>query len=283
MAKLQAKPLTVPDEVREFQSGCVEIFDLGDAVFGRMIFQPGWRWSEQVKHIAGTELCEYHHLGIVMQGRFHVQMADGAEFEIGPDTAFEIPPGHDAWVVGDEAFITIDFAGMRSFGRSAEDLGERVLATILFTDIVDSTMFAERLGDSRWRELLTRYYERTQWELDRFRGRLVTQTGDGVLATFDGSARAVRCAVALRDAAPDVGLRIRVAVHTGEVELVRDNVRGVAVHAASRILGLAQAGEILVSGTTHDLLAGSGLRFEDRGRHELKGLTNERPVYALVG
>jgi class 3 adenylate cyclase len=280
--RLQRKSISSPDETRPFPNGHVEIFDLDEIVVGRTVFEPGWRWSKDVKPIAGTPLCQYHHMGFVLKGVFHVEMEDGTSLEIGPNDVFEIPPNHDAWVVGDDPWITIDFAGMRSFARTAEARGERVLASILFTDIVDSTALAARYGDRRWRELLAEHNERARFELDRFRGREIATTGDGMLALFDGAERAVRCAAAMCDRVADLGLSIRAGVHTGDVELVPGNVRGIAVHTAARIMALAVPGEVLLTGTTRELLAGSGLRFEDRGRHELKGIEGARDVYALV-
>ena len=281
MARLQAKSLATPDEVRSFQNGRVDIFDLGDIVVGRMVFEPGWHWSEQVKAIAGTELCEYHHIGVALSGRFHVVMADGTESDIGPQTAFEIPPGHDAWVIGDEAFVTLDFAGMRTFGMPAEATGERVLATILFTDLVDSTAMAEKIGDNRWRKLISDHNDRARFQFATFRGREIKQTGDGFLVLFDGTARAIRCAAAIRDSVAELGLQVRAGLHTGEVELVPNDIRGVAVHTAARILAMAAPGEILVSGTTYELMSGSGIPFLDRGSHELKGLTGVRSLFAV--
>ena len=280
MARLQRKDLSKPDEVRSFGLGKVEIFDMDDVVVGKTVFEPGWRWSEQVKQIAGTELCEYHHLGFVLSGRFHIVMKDGTEMEFGPNQAFEIPSGHDAWVVGDEPWITLDFAGMRSFARAVAVSGERILATLLMTDIVDSTVTAERIGDASWRDLLASHNERVRFELDRFRGREVTTTGDGFLALFDSAERAVRCADAICSGASELGLMIRSGIHTGEVELVPNNVRGVAVHTVARIVALAAAGEVLVSATTRDLLAGAAVTFEDRGTHQLKGLSGARAIYS---
>jgi class 3 adenylate cyclase len=281
MARLQRKSLAAPDEVRTFNNGRVEIFSLDDLDIGRTVFQPGWRWSNDVKPIAGTESCQYHHVGIVLSGRLHVEMADGLSLEIGADSAYEIPPGHDAWVVGDEPWVTVDFAGMRAYARSAVASGDRTLGSILFTDIVDSTATAERLGEAGWRTLLRDHNDRVQFELDRYGGRLVKATGDGVLAMFDGAERAVRCAAAASAAAAKLGIAIRAGVHTGEVERVPGDVRGLAVHAAARIMSLAGPHEVLVSGTTYDLVAGSGLEFDDRGKVELKGLTGPRAIYAL--
>ena len=281
MARLQRKSLATPDEVRTFNNGRLEIFSLDDIDIGRTVFQPGWRWSNDVKPIAGTDSCQYHHVGIVLSGTLHVEMADGLSLEIGPDNAYEIPPGHDAWVVGDEPWATVDFAGMRAFARSAVASGDRTLGSILFTDIVDSTATAERLGEAGWRALLRDHNDRVQFELDRYGGRLVKATGDGILAMFDGAERAVRCAAAASAAAARLGIAIRAGVHTGEVERVPGDVRGLAVHAAARIMSLAGPHEVLVSGTTYDLVAGSGLEFDDRGKVELKGLTGPRAIYAL--
>jgi len=282
MVRLLRKHLDQPDEVRSFTHGRVEIFEIGDNIVGRTVYEPGWRWSVDVRPIAGTDLCMYHHLGYCLTGLIHVVLEDGTSLEIGAGEAFEIPPAHDAWVIGDEPWITVDFAGMRSFARPVVGSGERILSTILFTDIVDSTAMAVELGDAAWRELLSRHNEKGRFELDRFRGREIDTTGDGFLALFDSSERAVRAGAGICMAAKELGLQVRAGIHTGEVELVPGNVRGVAVHLAARVMALAGPSEVLVSGTTHDLLAGSGLVFEDRGLHELKGITGARQVFALA-
>jgi class 3 adenylate cyclase len=281
MARLQARSLGAPDEVRTFPNGRLEIFQLDDVIIGRTRFEPGWHWAEHVKPIAGTSSCQYHHLGVCVSGRLGIRMDDGTTFEVGPNSVFDIPAGHDGWVIGDETWETYDFAGMRAFGR-AVDPDERILASILFTDIVDSTATAERLGDGRWRALVSELNERSQFEIDRHRGRLVKTTGDGVIGLFDSSERAVRCAALLHDDAERLGVSLRAGVHTGEVELVPGDVRGLAVHYASRVLALAGAGEVWVSSTTYELLAGSSLRFEDRGERELKGISGKRRIYALA-
>jgi class 3 adenylate cyclase len=281
MARLQQKSLSAPDETRTFPNGKLEIFELDDVVVGRTVFEPGWRWSKDVKDIAGTPSCQYHHLGVVISGTLHVEMDDGLTLEIGPDSAFEIPPGHDAWVVGDEAWITIDMAGMRSFARPTVGTGERILGSILFTDAVDSTATLARVGDPAWRDLLRRHNELAQFELDRYRGRLIKGTGDGLLALFDGAERAVRAASAIAMGSAAIGLPIRAGIHTGEIERIPGDLRGVAVHMAARVMGLAGPGEVLVSATTRDLLAGSELEFEDRGSHELKGLPGPRQLFAV--
>ena len=158
---------------------------------------------------------------------------------------------------------------------------DRVLATILFTDIVGSTELATRLGDIHWAELLDEHRLLVRRELDRFRGREVDTAGDGFVATFDGPARGIRCAVAIRDALGPVGLQIRAGLHTGEIELRAEGIAGVAVHISARIEAQAEPGEILVSRTVVDLVAGSGIGFVDRGSHPLKGVPGRWDLYGL--
>lgn len=157
---------------------------------------------------------------------------------------------------------------------------DRVLATVLFTDIVDSTARIAKVGDGSWRELLAKHDAMVRRELGAFRGHEVNTTGDGFLATFDGPARGVRCALSIVRAARDLGLEIRAGVHTGEVELDGNAVTGIGVHIAARVAALAQGGEVLVSRTVRDLVSGSGLAFEDRGRHTLKGVPEDWQLYA---
>jgi class 3 adenylate cyclase len=159
---------------------------------------------------------------------------------------------------------------------------DRVLATILFTDIVGSTRLAAEHGDRAWRELLERHHALVRSELARFRGREVDTAGDGFLAVFDGPGRAVRCASAAVRSVQSLGIEIRAGVHTGEVEVVGDGVRGIAVHIGARVSALASASEVLVSSTVRDLVAGSGLQFEDRGSRELKGVPDPWRVLALI-
>jgi pimeloyl-ACP methyl ester carboxylesterase len=159
---------------------------------------------------------------------------------------------------------------------------ERMLATVVFTDIVDSTKTAAELGDQRWREQLERHQKTVGKALERFGGRQVKNTGDGFLATFDGPARAIRCARAILDSSEEEGLRVRAGVHTGEIEVMDDDIGGMGVHIAARVSALAGPSEVLVSRTVKDLVAGSGLEFDERGAHELKGVPDTWELYAAA-
>jgi class 3 adenylate cyclase len=279
---MQRKSLDLPDETRELPHGRTDIWNLGDFVVGRITFEPGWRWSNDVKPIAGTEWCEYHHLGLMMEGVLHYITPEGLEMEVGPGMVYEILPVHDAWVVGDDPVVQFDFAGMRTFALPAAARAERILGTLVCTDVVDSTATAERVGPSAWASMLANLNAESRRQVDKFRGRVVGTTGDGIIAMFDGAERAIRCGAAISRAGAGLGFGLRVGVHTGEVELLSDDVRGVAVHILSRVTGLASAGEVLVSGTTRDLVADADLRFEDRGLHELKGVEGARQLWALL-
>jgi class 3 adenylate cyclase len=282
MARFQHKRLDQPDEVRPYPSGRTEIFELDDFVVGRMVMEPGWRWTHDVRPIAGTDRCMYHHLGYCVSGQLHIELQDGTTGVISKGEMFELPPGHEAWVdEGGEPWIAIDFRGARSYARPLSAGADRILATVLFTDIVDSTEQLRRMGDTAWRDVLGQHNELVKFELDRYRGRLIKQTGDGAVALFDGAARAVDCAAAITARVSTIGLQIRAGLHTGDVELVPEDVRGVAVHLASRIMDEAAPGEVLVSGVTRELLAGSHLTFESRGLHRLKGIDGERELFAL--
>jgi class 3 adenylate cyclase len=189
--------------------------------------------------------------------------------------------GADHWPLPDpdlvgaiEEFVT----GSRSEHR----LDERVLATVLFVDVVDSTRYASELGDRSWRSALGRFEEAVRRALADYDGKLESTAGDGVLATFDGPARAIRCAVSIRDVVRRSGLEVRSGLHAGEVVKHGDGVAGLAVHIGARVAALAGAGEVLVTRTVRDLVAGSGLAFEERGEHELKGVPDVWALYAAV-
>jgi class 3 adenylate cyclase len=192
-------------------------------------------------------------------------------------------PGDDALSFGPEAASELDeieefLTGARPAWRS-----ERILATVMFSDIVDSTARAAEMGDRRWRDLLGSVEAEVGRELSRFRGRAVKTLGDGFLATFDGPARAIRCATSIRDTArARFGLEVRSGLHTGEVELIGDDVGGIAVHIGARVGSNAGPGEVLVSGTVKDLVVGSGIGFEDRGERELKGVPGRWRLFAVA-
>src|SRR5262249_37935722 len=166
-------------------------------------------------------------------------------------------------------------------GHLAESEPDRVLATVLFTDLVSSTPQAAEMGDRQWRNLLATHDALVRSELDRFRGREIKSTGDGVLATFDGPGRAIRCACAIRDALGALGLQVRAGLHTGEIELRGDDIAGIAVVIGQRVSAHAGAGQVLVSRTVADLLAGSEMKFEYRGEHELKGVPGTWRLFSV--
>jgi class 3 adenylate cyclase len=275
----QTKNLAAPDETLSFPKGSAATVRVGDLVVGRLEQQPGWRWSEQVKPIAGTASCQFHHIGVGIAGAAMIRMDDGTELLISAGDVFDIPPGHDQWVVGDEPAISIIWGGWRGWGK--QPIGERILTTMVFTDIVGSTDLAARIGDAAWDQLLEQHNARVREILERHRGVEMNTTGDGFLAIFDGAARAVLAAAEMAEKVRDLGFEIRAAVHTGEVEIVPGNIRGLAVHEAARILALANSSEVLVSSTTRELASGPDLTYEDRGVHKLKGVPTERHVFAL--
>ena len=192
-------------------------------------------------------------------------------------------PGTD-WPVwaGEQTGLNAAIDSFLSDTRESEAALDRVLATILMTDIVGSTKLAAELGDHRWSELFKRHHHQVRSLLARFRGREIDTAGDGFFATFDGPARAIRCAEAIVASVRTIGLEIRAGVHTGEIEIVDETVRGIAVHIGARIAAVAGASEVLVSSTVRDLVAGSGLKFDDRGTHTLKGVPEEWHLYGLA-
>ena len=247
-----------------------------DAVaFMRMAFEidvrdvvPAVKTPTLILHRVGDQVC-------------HVENARWLVAEhrrCSPRSSFRVPtmlPLIDADDILDEIqeFLT----GVR---EPAEP--ERVLATVLFTDVVGSTEKARELGDRRWRDLLDRHNEIVRRDLERFRGREVDTAGDGFFATFDGPARAIRCARSIVADVQSVGLEVRAGLHTGECELAGDQVRGIAVHTGARVASLAGAGEVLVSSTVRDLVAGSGIEFAERGVQSLKGIPGEWRLYAVA-
>jgi class 3 adenylate cyclase len=280
MAPFDIKNFDQPDELIEFDHGTVREVSIGPLLVGHTVFDPGWRWSTHVKPLAGTELCDFRHVGYIISGCLHFVTVEG-EAELVAGDVYEIPAGHDAWVVGDEPVVNIDFQGLVGWGKPAEP-GERMLTTLLFTDVVESTALAERLGDAPWKRLLAAHRDDVRNLLERYRAVEVDTAGDGFFARFDSPGSAVRCASGVVASASRLGLEVRAGVHSGEVEVVGRELRGVAVHLAARIMGAAAPGEVLVSATTRDLVAGAGLEFQERGTFELKGISGTRTLYALL-
>jgi pimeloyl-ACP methyl ester carboxylesterase len=209
----------------------------------------------------------------VDEGRYVAERIPGSTF-------VELPGADHLMWTGDADALLDEVEGFLTGVRRGPD-PDRVLATVLFTDVVGSTETATRVGDRAWRSLLERHHQVVRRALARWRGREIDTAGDGFLATFDGPARAIRCAVAATEGIRDLGLEIRAGLHTGEVEMAGGDVRGIAVHIGSRVAGLAGPSEVLVSRTVADLVAGSGIVLADRGEHELKGVPGTWLVYAV--
>ena len=209
--------------------------------------------------------------------------------ESGRDLAHRIPKAklveldssdHSPWGSGFDAIIQAiqNFLGQVQYSP----VSDRVLATVLFTDIVDSTQLAADLGDEKWSDLLEGHHNAVRRELEIYRGHEVKTTGDGFHATFDGPARSVQCATAIRESTRRLGLKVRIGIHTGECEIRGESLEGVAIHIAARVSGMAAGGDILVSRTVKDLVAGSGIEFEDFGIHALKGIPDEHQLYKVT-
>jgi class 3 adenylate cyclase len=209
----------------------------------------------------------------VDEGRYVAERIPGSTF-------VELPGADHLMWTGDTDALLDEVEGFLTGVRRGPD-PDRVLATVLFTDVVGSTETATRVGDRAWRSLLERHHQVVRRALARWRGREIDTAGDGFLATFDGPARAIRCAVAATEGIRELGLQIRAGLHTGEVEIAGGDVRGIAVHIGSRVAGLAGPGEVLVSRTVADLVAGSGIVLAERGEHELKGVSGTWLVYAV--
>ena len=197
-----------------------------------------------------------------------------------PDARYVELPGADHYPWFDDQDTILDQIHEFLTGHQPVPELDRVLATIMFTDIVGSTARAAEIGDHQWKDLLAQHHAIVRKELSRFRGREIDTAGDGFFATFDGPARGVRCAMSIRDSIRSVGLEIRAGLHTGECEIMGTSVGGLAVHIGARVAARADASEVLVSSTVKDLVAGSGISFEDRGTHQLKGVPDEWRIFA---
>jgi class 3 adenylate cyclase len=282
VADLRRKSFEHPEETLRLPGIDETVVELGGFTVAKVVQAPGWVWSRDMRPLIGAgDYCEARHVGLVVSGRWGARMRDGTTMEFGPDDVFDVPPGHDGYTIGDEDCVIYEFSGVRSFIRPRAVFADRVLATVLFTDLVASTEKAVELGDAAWRELLADHHVLTRGLLERFHGREVEVTGDEVLALFDGPGLAIRCAAAICDATRSMGLHVRAGVHVGEVELVGAAVRGVTVHEASRIMSVGGADEVVVSEMARSLAEGAGLTFDDLGMHTLKGLEPPRRLYVL--
>jgi len=270
------KNLGNPDESIRFPGISEDLVEIAGMTVARTVQNPGWRWSTDMQPLVGGEWCEARHIGVVISGRLGALLRDGTALEYGPDDVYDIPPGHDGYTIGEEPAVMIEWSGMRALAGAQSEFHDRILATLLFTDLVESTTTLVRVGDVSWGELLALHHQAARSEVERFRGRIVNTAGDGLLAIFDAPARALRCASAIRAAATAHGLQVRAGIHAGEVATVGSDIRGVAVHEAARVMAVAAPDEILVSETIPSLVSGLGLVFDDRGEHELKGFGSRR-------
>jgi class 3 adenylate cyclase len=281
MGAIRRKSFDDPDGQRDLGLLTVSLARIGSHTIGRGVVQPGWHWSEHLGPVMRTDSCPVHHVQVLLSGGFAVRMDDGEEATFRPGDVMDIPPGHDAWVVGDEPAVLIDFAGsIDLLGLPREH--ERMVTTLLMTDIVDSTRTASRIGDAAWKQLLSDHNRLVRAELLRFGGSEINTTGDGFLVTFRSAVAGLRCAAAILDSLRETGIEVRIGVHTGEIEPMGNNIGGVAVHAAARIMGLARPSEVFASAVTVVLADGSGLAFEAKGSREIKGLDRPIEVYRLA-
>jgi class 3 adenylate cyclase len=278
-----AKNFQSPDETQRFgEFGVQAVVELGDLTLGRNVTHPGWRWSSHMRPFVGGDWCRARHVGVVLAGRFGYAFEDGTTVELEPDDVFDIPPGHDGYTVGDADCVRVEWVGVRARSGFIGGLANRMLATLLFTDLVRSTERAARLGDVAWHDVLSQHYESIRRVLVRSGGHEVETTGDGVLATFNCPAAALQAANAIVRDASELDLEVRAGIHVGEVELVGAGIRGIAVHEAARVMSVAGPNEILASEPIRALTPSAGPTFEDRGLYDLKGLEGQRRLFALV-
>ncbi len=280
MSRVDVRDLGEPEAVVNYPLGVTYQVRLAQTVISRHVLQPGWSWEEHAQPLVGTASCELYHRGVVLSGRMGIRSDEGEELIICPNQVFDVPPGHVTWVEGDDVLVMVDWAG--GAGIDTRPGGEaRAMATILFTDIVDSTALARDAGDASWKRTVAMHEDVVRGVLASFGGREIETAGDSFLVVFDSAERAIRCGLALVGALGAIQLPIRVGIHSGEVAMSGGHIRGLAVHAAARVVARAGASEVLVSGITRDLTEGAtGLTFESRGRHRLKGLDREHDLFA---
>ncbi len=247
-------------------SAVINLFRMNALIDVRDIL-PAVQVPTLVLHRIGDQAIEIEH------GRYIAQHIPGARL-------VELSGDDHLWWVGDSESIVNEIQEFLTGERPVVE-PDRVLATVLFTDIVDSTKHATNMGDRRWRDLLDRHNKVMHTEINRFKGRVVKSTGDGFLATFDGPARAIHCALAASEEARRLGIEIRSGLHTGEVELIDGDVGGIAVHTAARVLAEASASEVWTSRTVKELVAGSRFKFSEQGTYKLKGIAGDWPLFTV--
>jgi hypothetical protein len=229
MSPIGVRDFGEPEAVVTYPLGATYQVRLAGTVISRHVLQPGWSWEKHAKPMVGTASCELYHRGVVVRGRMGVRTEEGEVVILEPNQVFDLMPRHVTWVEGDEELEMVDWAGGAGFDPRLGD-ERRTMATILFTDIVDSTVLARNAGDVAWERTLAMHNDVVRGVLTGFGGREINTVGDSFLITFDGAERAIRCGLALIEALAAINVPIRVGIHSGEVVLSSDDIRGVAVH-----------------------------------------------------
>ena len=271
MTRFQRSSLDDPAGRRDLPRYEGALARVGPLAVGRARLQPGWRWSVDVKPVAGTTWCMIHHVHVLLTGKLGAKLDDGEEASFAPGDVFDIPPGHDAWVIGDEPVEILDISGnVGDFGLPAAR--SRAVATLLMTDIVGSTDALARIGDRAWAQRLADHDRIIRSELRRSAGVEIDTTGDGFLAEFTSAAGALEAALRMASDVDAAGVQIRAGVHTGEIERADGGIRGLAVHTVARVMSVAGASEVVTTLMTRMLAESGSFRFTSRGPQTLKGL-----------
>ena len=271
-----------PDEVVDLETVRSEQVSIAGITVSRDTQYPGWRWSKDVRPLVGTEWCEVRHVGYVVSGMQAVLLRDGTEFVMGPGDVMDLPAGHDAWVVGDEPVVTIGWTGVKTWLGPLDSFSERVLATLVFTDIVDSTSLAEAVGDDRWAMMIRDHEEVIEAVTAENGGTVVKFLGDGSMLAFDSARAALRSAIQIQRATVDLPFSVRIGVHTGEVRRTADDLFGLTVNKAARIAAATAAGGVTISSTTKDLVGSiDGVSMGDIRTVALKGMADTHQIVSV--
>jgi class 3 adenylate cyclase len=271
VSRFQRSSLNDPSSRRELPRYVGELARVGPLAVGRARLEPGWRWSVDIRPVVGTSSCMIHHVHVLLAGRLGARLDDGEEASFEPGDVFEIPPGHDAWVIGDDPVDILDVSGnVGDFGLPATR--SRAVATLLMTDIVGSTDTLARIGDRAWAQLLADHDRIVRSELRRTGGVEIDTTGDGFLAEYVSAVAALDAALRIAAAVEAAGVRVRAGVHTGEIERADGDIRGLAVHTVARVMAAAGPSEVLTTPMTRLLVEPGMFVFTTRGEQALKGL-----------